>query len=72
MDMIARYFAGKYFDLVFKSYLPEYVTGSDRHFSIQYLFTVLGDPDEVNLQISFGMGSEPVTSHSDNSKLLFA
>jgi hypothetical protein len=26
----------------------------------------------VNFQICFGMGSEPVTSHSDNSKLLFA
>ncbi len=66
MDVIARYFTGYDFNLMFQSNLPQNITGSYRYGTNQHPLPVFRKPDQMHLEVGFGMCSQLVTSHSDS------
>lgn len=72
MYMINSYFTRNYLKLMFNCYLSEYISCSNRYLPLQHSFSIFGNPDQMDLQVGFGMGSYFVTSHSDRYKLFFA
>jgi hypothetical protein len=57
---------------MFEGYPPRDISSSNSYRSRKYLLAVLRNPDIMNLQVRFGMGSKSITSHSDILNLFFA
>ena len=72
MDVIARHLPCNNVNLVLDGNLPQYVPRSDRHLARQHPLPLLGNPDQMHLQVRFCMCPLLVTSHSDTYYLHFA
>jgi len=65
MDMIDRYLTRYDVNLMFQSNLPQNITGPYRYGSSQHPLPIFGKPDQMYLEVCFGMCAQLVTSHSD-------
>lgn len=66
MDVIAGHFARDDIDLMFQRDLSHNIPSPDCNLPRERAFSVLGNPDQIDLQISLGMGAEFVKSHGYN------
>jgi hypothetical protein len=72
VHMIARYLARNNFNLVLQSNLAQNISGADCHLADENPFSIFRNPYQMYLQIRLGMGTNLLTSHSDNGNLFFA
>lgn len=65
MDMIPGYLPGNDIEFMFNRDLAQDISHADGHRAGQRPFTILGNPDQMHLQVRLRMGPYLVTSQSD-------
>jgi len=66
MGMIAGYLTRNDLDSMLQSNLSQKVSGSNRNWSHEHPFPVLGNPNQVDFEIRLCISSELIKSHSDS------
>ena len=64
VDMVACDLPRENLELPLHRNLAEKVADADGHWPDEHRFPVLRDPDQVDLQVKFGMRPDPVLSHA--------
>src|SRR3954447_25115510 len=65
MHMVTGHLPGNDIEFVFDGDLPPHIAGADRDLAGQYTLAILGNPDQMYLQVRLRMCPYLVTSHSD-------
>src|SRR5215207_4710843 len=70
VNVVGRHLARDDLQLVLDRNLPQEIARSDRHRAGQHPLAVLGNPDEVDLEIVARVATEAVSSHDATSPIL--